>query len=156
MSGTSWLKPASHERWRRSGLGPDDEVVLEGEWIERPELAEGQPRLRQVQGRTFSGSCTCSAAQGRSEGSESISMKVESYDKLVEGAHDLAADSPHVELVESVDTIDGFRAFFAGSFRWCATKKGALRQCARGNGHMGSPATTSDNRRRRTRRRFWR
>ena len=133
---------------------------------ESPGLVEGEPRLRQVQSERafrfvhlFSGPKDVLKEALMTEAKkEGISMKVESYDKLAEGAHDLSADSPYLELAESMDTIDGFHAGFpCGSFSMVRNKKGGPPPVRSREWPYGPPiATMRDSRRRRTRGRSWR
>ena len=114
--------------------GPDDEVVLEGEWNPKAlRILKGNPDYAKYKAeRTFRFVHLFSGpkdvlkmalqAEAKKEG---IAVQVESYDKLAEGAHDLAADNPYGEILESVDTIDGMHAGFpCGSFSMVRSKEG--------------------------------
>ena len=114
--------------------GPDDEVVLEGEWNPRAlQLLKGNPSFAQYKDQRtfrfvhlFSGAKdmlkTALEMEGKKEG---IKIEVESYDRDGPAAHDLAADSPYEDIVNSVDTIDGVHSGFpCGSFSMVRSKEG--------------------------------
>ena len=44
-----------------------------------------------------------------------MKVSVESYDKLGVGGHDLAADHPFLDLVDTANEIDGFHSGFPRS-----------------------------------------
>ena len=56
---------------------------------------------------------------------EGLRVKVESYDKEGPLKQDLAVDRPYMDLLETVDTIDGYHAGFpCGSFSMVRNKPG--------------------------------
>ena len=66
------------------------------------------------------------------EGGESD--QVESYDKLGDNGHDLAADSPFLKIVSSADTVDRVtRDSNADRFPWSVARRGGLAPCAQRN-----------------------
>ena len=59
--GGSWLKPRAMSDGEEVDWGPDDEVVLEGEWNPKAlDLLKENPDFAKYKARGPSGSCTCS------------------------------------------------------------------------------------------------
>ena len=132
---SSWFKPRrAIDVSEEPDWDPDEVSILQEEWNPRAlALLKDQPDYAKYRSERvfrfvhlFSGPRDVLKEALETEAKkEGIRVAVESYDKLDSGGHDLSAEHPYVDLVDTAEEIDGYHSGFpCSSFSAVRSREG--------------------------------